>query len=195
MSVVDNKNEVPEEKRFSANVIRLCEHVHRVVSKYHNKGYTSIDPALILFGQVILTGMSETDLINAFIKYTPMHWNKIKTRQRSFFIENANDIFKDFPTTHVDAFKTLFTIKIPDEKKGESMRYLITDDDEDTQAFWALFDSLVKITIKYIHRRRDPHISNSAAGFSVVYRNDKFESHLNLAELSKEWGINLLLLK
>lgn len=184
---MSGQEQVPEEIRFSRNVGGLAEDVHGIVSKFHQQGYPIINPVLIEFASRLIEKLDKETLINGFIKFSHMHWGEIKKRKREFFLDHARGIFAGLPLNNIDAFKMLF------ELKKEDGSHLVCGDDEET--LWLYFESLVKVSIKYIHRKRMPKSYKTERGVMFEYtRSDFFNDDnikINLEEHAKIWEIHL----
>ena len=129
---------------------------------------------------------ARTLLIETFITHSHKFWEEIRLRNEIFFIEHSGEIFGKLPVEkdNIDAFKMLFTSK---NKNGESV---IEEDDRD--AIWEMFGSLVKICIKYIHRIRDCHLAENVETQKMAprYRHNKFPE-IKVREHANKWNINL----
>lgn len=153
MATSESKAVVPAtpEDRFYANMAGLCDHVYNVLQRMMEAKTIDVNMNLVQFASAVITGMPKSKLIEDFIYYTYEHWDKILTKNRSFFLENASAMMSDLPTTNLDSFKAIF------DAKTNSGVYLIPDDHEDSQTFWTFFISLVKISIKYIYQTKRPN--------------------------------------
>lgn len=186
------KMETPsEEERFLTNVLDLTALVHDLSTICWNAGVKDINPQMVLFGENYLKTMDKTKLIEVFIQSEEKAleennslWEKIKERDEKFFIENAHTIFQNLPidTNKINAFKIFFTSK---NNKGE---FIIGVDDRD--AIFNIFESLVKICIKYVHRIRGIKMVQTAQGLRPAYLNKKFP-RIKVKELANLWKIEL----
>ena len=190
------ENDPPEEKKFITNVLDLTALVHELATTCWQKGIKEINPQLVLFAEKYLESCDSTQLIEKFIdscnkhyetgKYDPTkdYWEKIRERNEVFFAENAHSIFNNLPvdTKNINAFKIFFTAK---DDQGNK---IIPDDDRN--AIWDIFDSLVKISIKYVHRIREVRLDKTEQGLRPVYTNNKFPQ-IKVRKLAKIWDITL----
>ena len=178
-------NEQPlEEDRFMTNVLDLTDLVHDLASICWDAGKKDINPQLVLFAENYLENYDRTKMIDVFIKNSHMHWHKIKERDEDFFIENAHLIFQNLPidTNNINAFKLFFTAK---DDKGE---YIIEQSDKD--AVWDIFDSLVKICIKYIHRIRGVKLVPTDRGMRPAYKTNAYPK-VKVRAQAKLWDVTL----
>lgn len=173
-----------EEKRFMANVLDLTNLVHELATICWDAGRRDINPQLVVLAENYLEQYDPTKLIEIFINHSYEHWSKIKHRDENFFINNANAIFKYLPidTNNINAFKIFFTAM------GDDGDYIIIQEDRD--AIWDIFDSLIKICIKYIHRVRGVKLIETDRGLRPVYKTKKFPD-IKVREQANIWGIEL----
>jgi hypothetical protein len=178
---------VAEEDRFMANVKGLTDLVHELTTTCWDAGIKQINPALINLAGAYLSSFDKVDLIETFIEHTyEVCWDQILKRNEEFFIKHSDSVFGKLPVGkgNIDAFKMLFTSV---DKKGEP---IIIQDDRD--AVWDIFGSLVKICIKYIHRVRDCYLFENPETGKIAprYRFDKFPK-IKVLEHAKKWNIDL----
>ena len=173
-----------EEERFLANVLDLSDLVHELTTICWDEGVKDVNPILVLGARAYLSGYNKIDLLETFITYSNEYWEEIKSRNENFFIEHAKEIFKHLPVkqSNISAFKLLFTAK---NKDGE---YIVESEDRD--AIWDMFDSLVKICIKYIHRKRKVQLVETEEGQKPIYSSN-YLPDIKVRELAREWGITL----
>jgi hypothetical protein len=175
-----------EEDRFAANSNDLSNLVHELISKCWEAGYKDVNPILIPLAQAYLNGLGKVVLIRTFITHSHTFWEEIRLKKESFFIEHSGEIFGKLPVDkgNVDAFKMLFTSK---DKNGAP---LIETDDRD--AVWEMFGSMVKISIKYIHRIRECYLEENKQTGKMMprYRHNEFPE-IKIREHAKKWDIDL----
>lgn len=181
---MDSLNNKPtEEDKFFHVMNGLIELIHELVCICHDDGYKIIPPELLIIGKTYLQEYNRTNLINNFIQYSYKYWSQIKNRDEIFFIEHANDIFKDFGfQKEINLFSALFTTK---NSQGQ---YIILSDDKD--AIWEFFESLIKISIKYIHRIRGLKMIQTPKGLLPRYQHNTFPE-ISIRKTAKIWGIEL----
>ena len=174
-----------EEERFSINSNDLSDLVHELTSKCWDNGHKEIQPILINLAQAYLNSLDKTLLMETFITHSHNFWEEIRLRHENFFVEHSKDIFGQLPVEqgNIDAFKMLFTSK---DANGNPLI-----EEEDRDAIWEMFGSLVKICIKYIHRIRDCHLEENKDGKMVPrYRYNRFPE-IKVREHAKKWDITL----
>lgn len=173
-----------EEERFSINTNDLSDLVHELTSKCWDNGHKEIQPLLINLAQAYLNSLDKTLLMETFITHSHMFWEEIRLRNENFFVEHSGEIFGKLPVEqgNIDAFKMLFTSK---DVKGNPLI-----EEEDRDAIWEMFGSLVKICVKYIHRVRDCHLVEKDGKMVPRYRYNKFPE-IKVREHARKWDINL----
>lgn len=176
--------EPAEEDRFADNVADLTDILHRLVVSMYNRGYNVVSPDMFQFIAFIIRSFSRTKLINDFIKKSHMHWGRIKNREREFFIENASDIFDELPAENVKCFAQLFSIR------DDAGNFVIGKNKEDE--IFDFFEALVKISIKYIHRIRDPYSFTTPDGSIVSRYRHQYFDQVDLAYESHIWNVKLV---
>ena len=173
-----------EEERFITNVLDLTSLVHELTTICWNAGRKDINPQLVAFGENYLKGYDPVKLIEVFIEHSNKYWEQIRLHEEEFFIKNAHVVFQHLPvdTKNINAFKLFFTAK---DTNGND---IISPDDRN--AIWGIFESLVKICIKYIHKVRGVKLVQTDKGLRPAYVNKKF-SDIKVRELAKIWKIDL----
>jgi len=173
----------PEEERFADTAVQLSKAIHYNITTLFNLGYQTVNPDMVLLVSNGILFFDKHKLIQEFIKNShSMCWEKIKDRDENFFVENANDIFKDIPAGNINLFKDLFTTK---DSNGVS----IINDDIKTQ-IWRLFDAMVKISIKYIHKHRSPFAEKSDETIKFFYERSFFDD-VDIRKHSEKWSVVL----
>lgn len=176
----------PEEVRFSTNVNDLSNLVHQLTEICWQNDHKEINPILITLAQAYLNSLDKIALIETFINHSHTYWEEIRLKNENFFINHSGEIFGKLPVEqgNIDAFKMLFTSK---DKKGNPVI-----EEEDREAIWVSFGSLVKICIKYVHRVRECYLEEDSATRKMRprYRYNKFPE-IKVREHAKQWDIVL----
>ncbi len=176
---------VPEEERFMTNIKDLIDLMHELITMCWDAGIKDVNPMMVSLAGNFVTSYNNVELIETFIEHTYLEcWEKIRLKDEEFFIKHTDKIFGQLPVgkQHIDAFKLLFTSKDSD---GE---YIIVQEDRD--AIFDIFGSLVKICIKYVHRVRDCHLVEKDGRMVPRYRYEKFPK-IKVREHAKNWKIDL----
>lgn len=173
----------PEEERFATNTITMAQAVKDGVERLYNAGYRTIDPNMITMVVLVIQSFDKHYLIQGFIENSQqLCWGKIKERDETFFIENAGNIFKYLPTDKVNLFKDLYTTK---DATGKCVVSQTLKDQ-----IWDLFDAMIKISIKYVHKHRSPYSYATNDGIVNTYGAEFFEE-VDLKNHSDLWNVKL----
>jgi len=142
----------PEEERFAKNAVIMAEAIYMGMKKLNDEGHTDVNLPFIQLAIAMIKDFDRHDLIQGFIKNGhDQCWDKIKARDETFFVDNVTSIFAPLPMNMVIIFKDLF---IAVDKQGKP---IVSHDLK--QSIWQLFDAMIKIAIKYIHKQRKTDIS------------------------------------
>jgi hypothetical protein len=193
----------PEEERFAKNTTIMIQAVHESISHVYNKGYKTVDPSLIAVAASIISAFDKHYLIQGFIENSAVNfvahetseaqasfekkyltcWDSIKARDQEFFVQNASDVFKYLPMDKVNLFKDLFTTK------DDSGNFVVPESLKDQ--IWKLFDAMIKISIKYIHKNRSPLSYVDSDGTVVNTYNSSFFDEVDLQRHAQVWEVVL----
>lgn len=174
---------LPEEERFARNAVIMAQLVHESILHLNRAGFDTINPSIVGMASTIIAGIEKHSLITGFIEAShDKCWDRIKHRDERFFIENASDIFKVLPMDKVNLFRDLF---MATDKNGKS---IISDDLK--MQLWDLFDSQVKISIKYVHKGRNPYSYSNGSSISNAYGRS-FLDEVNMAHHAPTWNLEL----
>src|SRR5437868_5949819 len=140
----------PEEERFATNAKIMAQAVQESVQRLFNAGYKTVNPGLVAFAVTIISSFDKHYLIQGFIENSHATcWDSIKNRDEIFFVENVKDVFKYLPMDKVNLFKDLFCTK--DVNGNNVVSQSLKDQ------LWNLFDAMIKISIKYVHKNRQAY--------------------------------------
>ena len=173
----------PEEERFQKNAVVLCNLVQKCVQDLNKAGYNSISPLAVSMATTLVGSFDKNYLIQGFIDNSHKEcWDQIKKHDEEFFTKNAGEIFKMLPTERVNLFKDLFLTRTPNGQP------VVPQNSKDQM--WDLFDALVKIAIKYIHRNRQPY-SRDYNGELVHAYHASFYDEVDLSHHADVWKVKL----
>ncbi len=176
-------NIAPEEERFSKNTTIMAQAIHECVTKLYNAGYKNVDPGIVAIAVTIISAFDRHYLIQGFIENSHENcWDNIKARKEEFFVDNASEVFRYLPMDKVNLFKDLFQTK---DSRGNSV---VPNSLKDQ--LWDLFDAMVKICIKYIHKNRSPYSYRSDDKLIKAY-NASFFDEVNITRHSEIWDVTL----
>jgi hypothetical protein len=173
----------PEEVRFSQNTTIMANAVLEAIEKLHNQGYHTVNPMLVRLASTVMAGFDKHYLIQGFIENSHSEcWDMIKRRDEEYFKEHASEVFQYLPMDHVNLFKDLF------EQKDAHGKSVVPDSLKNQ--IWDLFDSMIKISIKYVHKQRGPYSYASEAGVVNEYQMDFLEA-VDVPYHSEVWKVKL----
>ena len=173
----------PEEERFSSNVTVMAKAVADGVSQIRAKGYDTVDPTVINLAVAVISGFDKHYLIQGFIENSHQQcWDKIKARDEIYFMEHVHEVFQYLPMEHVNMFADLFRVK---DANGQSVVPQSLKDQ-----IWGLFDAMIKICIKYIHKQRGPYSEVNEGEIEQYYQNE-FSQQVDLVYHAGVWNVQL----
>ena len=176
-------NIAPEEERFAKNAVIMAQGVQESIQHLYKLGYKTVDPQIVALVATVISSFDKHYLIQGFIENSHKKcWDGIKERNEIFFVDNVGEIFKYLPMDKVNLFKDLFQTK---DIKGNCVISQEFKDD-----LWALFDAMIKISIKYIHRVRVPYSYSTTQGIVNTYRAQFFEE-VDLTKHAAVWNVKL----
>lgn len=177
------RNDPPEEERFYKNTLVMGELIYESVVQLRNAGHTTIEPELVKLANIIISSYDKEGLIQGFIENSYIEcWDRIKNRDENFFVENVATIFKYLPKETVNLFRDLF-IAVDENGKSIIQQSL-------KEELWCLFDAMVKISIKYIHKGRSPY-SYSSSNEVVNAYTDNFFEEIDIIKHANNWNVKL----
>ena len=165
----------PEEDRFSRNATIMAQAVQEGVQNLYDAGYQTVSPVIVSVVAAVISSFDKKVLIEGFIDNSYRQcWEKIRLRDEVFFVENASQVFQYLPVDKVNLFKDLFTTK---DKNGNSV---VPEDIKDQ--VWNLFDSMIKISIKYVSPLRDYDTDLSWVADNSLLKSLGWKNKFNLKE-------------
>jgi len=133
-------------ERFFMNVEGLFQLISELVNSAYQSGHKIVSPYLVNFAGFVLFKLDKEFVIKTFIEKSNKHWEQIRIKDEDFFVTSAGKVFAGLPMDSVNAFRELFLLKMSDGDR------FVSEDDRD--AIWEYFESLVRISIHYI--QEDP---------------------------------------
>lgn len=172
-----------EEIRFSKNTNIMATAVLDAIQQLHDQGYQTVNPMLIRLASTVMSGFDKHYLIQGFIENSHREcWDMIKKRDEDYFKEHVSEVFQYLPMDKVNLFKDLFDQK---DAQGKS----VVPDSLKNQ-IWDLFDSMIKICIKYVHKQRSPYSCSTDSGVVNEYKCEFFED-VDIPYHSAQWKVKL----
>ena len=176
----------PEEVRFAKNASIMVEAIQDGVNRVRAecKDVKTIDPLTMAFIVGVIQNFDKHHLIQGFIDNSHRQcWDCIKKRDEAFFINNAGSIFQYLPAEKVNLFKDLYQAK---DVNGNNVV-----SDSLKEQIWSLFDAMIKISIKYIHKMRSPYASTGPDGGIINAYAYEFFGEVDVVRHAQIWGLAL----
>jgi hypothetical protein len=144
----NSKTSVPTTlDRFFMNVEGLFQLISELVNSAYQSGHKIVSPYLVNFAGFVVFRLDKAFIMKTFIEKSHNHWEQIRLKDEDFFITSAGKVFAGLPTSEVNAFKELFLLRLPNGDR------FVSEDDRD--AIWEYFESLVRISIHYLQENPD----------------------------------------
>ena len=177
--------DLPEEERFRTNILDLGALVHELTTNCWNAGRREVAPQLVAMGEDYIKKYESKKIIETFINHSYTFWEQIRLKEEEFFIKNAHVVFQQLPikSENINAFKMLFTAK------DDTGKDIVIEDDR--LAMWEIFASLVKISIKYVHKSRGIKVVQTEQGPRHAYIDKNKFKFIDVKALSTLWKIEL----
>jgi hypothetical protein len=139
-------------ERFFMNVEGLFQLISELVNSAYQSGHKIVSPYLVNFAGFVLFKLDKDFLLKTFIEKSNEHWEQIRVRDEEFFVHSAGKVFAGLPLDAVNSFKDLFLLRTPSGDR------FVSEDDRD--AMWDYFESLVRISIHYLQEHPQKNIWN-----------------------------------
>jgi hypothetical protein len=126
--------------------------ISELVNSAYQSGHKIVSPYLVNFAGFVLFKLDKDFLLKTFIEKSNEHWEQIRVRDEEFFVHSAGKVFAGLPLDAVNSFKDLFLLRTPSGDR------FVSEDDRD--AMWDYFESLVRISIHYLQEHPQKNIWN-----------------------------------
>ena len=169
---------------FKENVLDLVKWLSDLIDYIYNQGYRNIPaPTIVKMAVNFIEKQNAKIMIETFIEKSYSHWDQIEKKQEQFFFDNISTIFGDLPITAVDAFKSLFLLTDSGGRK--------VVDTEDRDYIWEAFDTLIQLSIRYIHEQRQPSLHMVGGKTQPFYSNATYKAHINITSHVQHYNMDL----
>lgn len=177
-------SEPPHHERFYENLIDFGRLVTELITLCHERGFNVVHPTVLRLGISYVANMDKIKLIENFIEYSKHVWEKIISRDETFFSdkENGKKLFVDLP----NVVEHIYVLLILKDKDGTSV---ITA--EDKAAIWNYADSWLKICVKYIHDKRKPVLMSNGKGQYERKYQVRYQADIKLPRFTEHYGVEL----
>lgn len=139
---------LPEE-RFKERLVQFCEYIKGILQEANDAGIeTPASPFVMDFIKNFIRKEESDKVVTTFVLRSFATWEKIKNREKDFLRTDGLKAFAGIPEKNVEEFNKLFDIKRPD---GTPLM-----DDSTMEGVWQLFESLIKLSVIFVHHQRCP---------------------------------------
>jgi len=183
------------QERFKSNMEILLDIITEMFEEAIENNLIEDNTGLFNLVKLMIKNCSSEKMINNFIKKTYPHWEKLKDRDLEYFKnmglelfnvvqdkgidhykdDNTKDIFSKIKDSHLESFKKILESSY--EQDGSEVEIF---DDEKKEDIWKIIHSFVKISVVYVHDKRN-------------YRDGKYTSEffpeVKVKENITRWGI------
>lgn len=162
------------EFRFHAVTLQLTKKLHNILIEIEKDGQVAPLPTMMsnIAVSYIEGFQDKKKMINTFIKKSYSYWNKIRTRDISFFTDNASTIFSNIPVANLD---NVFS-EVLGMRRSNQVLFV---NEEEKKKIWGFFDAMVNISIRYAHDNSGP-VSRIIGGKQIQeYTKNAFEQEGN----------------
>lgn len=140
-------SELKYAEKLKTNTILLCELAIDIVEYINSLNVnTGLNSGLLRIGSTFLKSFSSKDIIDKFIIRSYEHWDKIKSRDELFLIENSGVLFQGLEIKHVNNFSRIFQLT------NENGEWLLPKESRDS--VWDILDAMIDNSIRHIHKIR-----------------------------------------
>jgi hypothetical protein len=138
----------PPEERFKQRLLEFIEFTKNVIIEGNNLGVkTPVSPLIMDLSKAFIEKEDAGKIVTTFTIRSLKSWDKIKNRDVEY-IKNSGSVFEGCPPKTVEDMKLLHDVLRPDGTKlfNETIQ----------EGIWDYFDSLVKLSVCYVHKERCP---------------------------------------
>ena len=136
-----------EPERFKDNAIGLSMYLEQVMSKLDKKDL-DIDIVSFRMASSFVTIADGTTVLTKFIEKSHDDWKQIKEKEFDHFGKQCGKIFSDLGEEWSTKIKNVM------QKKNKEGNSIFPEDD--INFIWKYIESMVVISIKWIHNQREP---------------------------------------
>ena len=183
------------QERFKSNMEILLDIITEMFEEAIENNLIEDNTGLFNLVKLMIRNCSCEKMINNFIKKTYPHWEKLRDRDLEYFKsmglelfnvvqdkgidhykdDNTKDIFSKIKDSHLESFKKILESSY--EQGGSKVEIF---DDEKKEDIWKIIHSFVKISVVYVHDKRN-------------YKDGKYTSEffpeVKVKENITRWGI------
>ncbi len=139
----------PPEERFKRRLIEFIEFTKSVIVEGNAAGIqTPVSPLIMDLSKAFIEKEDAGKIVTTFTIRSLKSWDKIKNRDVEYIKNAGSSVFEGVPEKSVSDFRNLHDVLRPDGTKlfNETIQ----------EGIWDYFDSLVKLSVCYVHKERCP---------------------------------------
>ena len=209
--MASSSGQPPHEERFKSVMEGLTKVLYGYFQNLYSRNITTIQPNTILLAQGFVEAYDAVAVLENYVNYSHDYWSKIAEKDESFMVENCHQIFRDLPSSNPDeligTFKTLYTSRIFIDKSKNDEEIVVNVGDprydqghdvltvNEKDALWSFFTAMTKISIKYIHDKREPFVKSKEVDGQITevlrYKCKAFPEIKKLQNTAKQFGLTL----
>jgi hypothetical protein len=139
----------PPEERFKRRLLEFIEFTKSVIVEGNAAGIqTPVSPLIMDLSKAFIEKEDAGKIVTTFTIRSLKSWDKIKNRDVEYIKNAGSNIFEGVPEKSVAEIKVLQDVLRPDGTRlfNETVQ----------EGIWGYFDSLVKLSVCYVHKERCP---------------------------------------
>lgn len=179
---------IPPSERFKKNVLLLISLLKDIVKDCWDKGYRKLNPIMVDIVMNFAENYDDDTLIGEYIIRTHEKWETVKHRKEDNLIHHINEIVRSIAKDKFD--KYLIIIEELTSMTDSGGKKIVTQ--EDREAIWKVIDSLVKISINHIHKKRGPKVKIVTDGPNKPIYTVNYLQEIPLMKYVKTWSVELI---
>ena len=139
----------PPQDRFKDRLVQFIDFTKGLVVEANEAGIeTPVPPFLLEISKNFIAKEDSDKIITTFILRSFQNWDRIHSHDLEFMKGEGLKAFHGIPEKNLKDFTALFNVVKPDGTKLLSAPIEVQ--------LWDFFESLVKISVCYVHQQRKP---------------------------------------
>lgn len=139
----------PPQERFKERLVQFIDYTKSLVIEANEHGIeTPVSPFILDLSKNFIGKEDADKIITTFILRSYENWERIRLHDLDFMKGEGLKSFYGIPEKNLKDFTALFEVVKPDGSK------LLSPEVE--EKLWDFFESLVRISVCYVHMKRSP---------------------------------------
>jgi hypothetical protein len=173
--------------KFVKVLTELFDNSRLIIEDLHQHGVTNLTPLNVDLIKNVVLNKDKFYLIKTFIETSYPYWDNIKSKNDDFFINNSDKIFGEYAKyDELNSIKVIF---------GKNAQGNPAVDNETKDSLRPFFNSLIKISIRYIFECKEPNIErieeDGKKKVKISYKSNAYP-HIRVLDVAKLWGVELI---